>query len=779
MTSDGLFTDDKTTPAAQAGRFVRLAPERGVDHPDGLTYSLPDSLSAVRVGDRLEAPLGRGNAPVAGYVVDLLTETSIDPARLKPVRRRLSGGLPPALVDLAKWMSRYYLCPIGMVFASMTPAAVKRDIGVVSRVALEPSPNASELLETIRPTPALSHVLETLRPLLRDAARWPLEPRELQRVLGAATIGPVNRLVREGALREVMVSTVRAAWDDAGAAHAPHGARVRLSAEQSDALETIRGTLGSFAAHLLRGVTGSGKTEVYLDAIEAALARGQSAIVLVPEISLTPQTSARFLTRFRREGVAVLHSGLTAAQRNQQWSAVASGHARVVVGARSAVFAPTPHPLGLIVVDEEHDNSYKQDQLPRYHARDVAIKRAQLEACPVVLGSATPSLESWKNAIDGRYTLSTMRTRPAGMRLPRVVVVDLAEERRKRPWTENRVRLLGPTLESALRSTLAEGAQAILLLNRRGYANYICCPDHRCGWIMTCDDCDATMVFHKDKRLDPARGGMVRCHHCLAEKLLPANCPACERKVSVFGLGTQRVEEELAREFPELVSGDTMLRLDSDTMRVGRDYFRALDRFRSGVARVLLGTQMVAKGLDFPNVRLVGVVHADTAINLPDFRAGERTYQLISQVAGRAGRGDKPGTVIVQTLAPDTPAVRFAARHDYEGFAADELVQRERVGLPPYARMARIVLRDEDYARASARAGALESALRASADASVLIRGPMPCPLSRVAGKHRIALELLAPTAGPLQAALTTMRNAGLLRSDATAAVDVDPVALL
>lgn len=755
---------------------MRLAPERGVDHPDGLTYALPDSLASVRMGERVEAPLGRGNAPVAGYVIEILDSTTLDPARIKPVKRRLSGGLPPALVELAKWMARYYLCPIGMVFASMTPAAVKHDIGVVTRSALEPAPDASERLDAMKPTPSLAPLVEALRARMGDTSAWPVQPRALQKTLGAATIAPVNRFVREGVLREVRVTTVRAAWGEVTPGDA---ARVTLSDEQRAALARIVGGLDTFAVHLLRGVTGSGKTEVYLDAIERVLAQGRSAIVLVPEISLTPQTSARFLARFGRQGVAVLHSGLTSAQRNQQWSAVASGAARVVVGARSAVFAPTPHRLGLIVVDEEHDNSYKQDQLPRYHARDVAIKRAQIEGCPVVLGSATPSLESWKNALDGRFVLSTMRTRPAGMRLPRVVVVDLAEERRKRPWSENRVRLLGPTLETALRRTLDEGAQAILLLNRRGYANYICCPDHRCGWIMTCDDCDATMVFHKDKRLDPGRGGVVRCHHCLAEKLLPSHCPSCERKVSVFGLGTQRVEEELARDFADLRSGDTMLRLDSDTMRGGRDYFLALERFRKGDARVLLGTQMVAKGLDFPNVRLVGVVHADTAINLPDFRAAERTFQLVSQVAGRAGRSDKPGVVIVQTLAPNTPAVRFASRHDYEGFAQEELSQRERAGLPPFARMARIVIRDDDYAKAFDRASDLESALRQGADQTVLIRGPMPCPLSRIAGKHRIAIELLAPSAGPLQSALTAMRNAGLLRSDATAAIDVDPVALL
>ena len=774
MSEPSLFTIEGT-PGPTPGRvFVRVALERGMDHPDGLTYAARPTEPPPRIGQRVEAPLGRGDTPTSGYIIEILRDApGIDPKRIKPITRALGGGLPPILVDLARWMARYYCCPIGMVFASMTPAAVRKGIGVVSRTMLAPTSDARSRAESATLSRSALDAWERIAPHIQDESRWPAEPRDLQRLIGSPTIAPVNRLVRAGILEEVTRETVRAAWDDQPVYDAP---RVTLSDEQRVALESIASSLDGFAVHLLHGVTGSGKTEVYLAAIEQVLARGESAIVLVPEISLTPQTAGRFLSRFRQHGVAVLHSGLTQAQRNQQWSAVASGAARVIVGARSAIFAPTPHRVGLIVVDEEHDTSYKQDQLPRYHARDVAIKRAQLEGRPVVLGSATPSLESFHNAREGRFLVSTMTTRPAGMRMPRVVVVDLLEERRKRPWTEQRVRLLGPTLEGALRKTLDEGAQAILLLNRRGYANYICCPDHRCGWVLTCDDCDATMVFHKDRRLE--RGGVVRCHHCLAERLLPTNCPVCDRKASVFGLGTQRVEEELTREIPELVVGATLLRLDSDTMRGGRDYFRALERFRSGQARVLLGTQMVAKGLDFPNVRLVGVVHADTAINLPDFRAAERTFQLVSQVAGRAGRSGKPGMVIVQTLEPNSPAIRYASKHDYAGFASMELAQRDRAGLPPVTRMARIVVRDEDFAKATARATDLEIALlKASTD--LAIRGPMPCPLSRIAGKHRIAIELTASRASAIQSALTILRNQGLLKSDDATAIDIDPVALL
>ncbi len=514
----------------------------------------------------------------------------------------------------------------------------------------------------------------------------------------------------------------------------------------------------------------------------AVVERGECAIVLVPEISLTPQTSARFLARFKGVGVAVLHSGLTEAQRRDQWSRVASGACRIVVGARSAIFAPFRGRLGAIIVDEEHDDSYKQDQAPRYHARDVAIKRAQIDACPVVLGSATPSLESWRNALDGRHTLHELPERVGGVQLPKVEIVDLVEERRARPWTDRHVRLLGPRLEKAVGETLSAGGQAILLLNRRGFANYICCPDARCGWVMMCAHCDAAMVLHLSRTLPK---GTVRCHHCLAEQQLPDHCPQCERRVNTFGLGTQRVEAELARLFPSLIEGETMLRVDSDTMRTGRDYFRVLDRFAKGEARVLLGTQMLAKGHDFPGVKLVGVIHADTALHMPDFRAAERTFQLVSQVAGRAGRpadGATQGRVIVQTMNPLAAPIQFAAAHDYRGFARAELAIRQEANLPPYGRMSRVVVRDEDQGDAMAHARDVAQALRnaqSTLNLPARIRGPFPCALSRVAGQHRIAIELLAQSAGAVQQLLTLCRNQGLLKSDTHTAVDVDPVALL
>jgi len=436
----------------------------------------------------------------------------------------------------------------------------------------------------------------------------------------------------------------------------------------------------------------------------------------------------------------------------------------------------------VIVVDEEQESGYKQDQLPRYHARDVAVKRAQLLDVPVVLGSATPSLESYFNATSRKsYHLLRLPHRVKGLKLPQVVIVDMNDERRKRYQNTGQggIHLLSLRLESQLQQAFKADGQGMLLLNRRGYANYISCPDHRCGWLMYCDYCDAPMVYHKDKTLPT--GGNLRCHHCLAEQILPAKCPLCARKVTVFGLGTQRVEEEIERKFP----GIRTLRMDRDTMRRGRDYYDALESFRRGDIDLLLGTQMIGKGLDYPNVRVVGVISADTALHLPDFRASERTFQLVAQVAGRCGRGDHPGIVIVQTFQPNDPTIVAASKHDYEGFAERELALREEAGLPPISRMARIVIRHKENVRCHQMAAELAEHLKRDnrqLDLGISMRGPMTCPIARIAEYHRQQVELIAPppdAASRLQKLMTHLRNGRLLKSDHRTAVDVDPVALM
>jgi len=822
--SAGLFPDDTPArqPPAVAG-YAHVALEQNIDvAPAGLTYAVPEALSDLAVGERVRVPLGKKDKPVAGYVVERHDGSDLGKRKAKFILERDAHGvsLPEDLIHLARWMAGYYCAPIGMVFATMLPAAVKRGTGRVTRTEVGlPFSGRHE----VPPAPEVK--LTALQKKVRDAAQqraaeghpW-TEIKHLADLAGARSVSAVKQLIEKQVLTTRRAQTVVSDLDlrarEIGAPEAP----LSLNTAQQQTLDHLLAHLNEgFGVHLLHGVTGSGKTEVYLRAIEALLASEHadttsdaaeaegsdqsaichppSAIVLVPEIALTPQTVARFHSRF--DHVALLHSGLTAAQRHAQWQRIRSGEARIVVGARSAVFAPLPN-LKLIIVDEEHESSYKQDQVPRYHGRDVAIKRAHLRGIPVVLGSATPSLESYANSVSrsqderdsehlklgtwnlkprSAYHYLPMPDRVPGMKLPTVEIVDLEQERRARRG----VHLLSQRLEKALHLTLddkgpGDKGQAMLLLNRRGYANYITCPDHRCGWLMRCELCDVTMVYHKDGKLPAA--GVVRCHHCDAEQLLPKQCPSCNKSITTFGLGTQRVEEELQRKFPEVKAR----RMDSDTMRSSRDYQDTLDAFRAGQIDVLLGTQMIAKGLDFPGVRLVGVISGDTALNMPDFRAAERTFQLIAQVAGRAGRSEHPGRVIVQTFNAHDPTIQAAAAHDYHTFADRELNLRAQVGLPPITRMARIVVRDPDHLACAERAQTLATGIHQCNEQlgdEVRVRGPAPCPIARVAGFHRMQVELIAPDAARLQRLLTSVRNAKLVTADAQLAVDVDPVAVL
>jgi primosomal protein N' (replication factor Y) len=582
-----------------------------------------------------------------------------------------------------------------------------------------------------------------------------------------------------------------------------------LNEEQAKVFDELRPRVaaGGFSVNLLFGVTGSGKTEIYLRCIGEVVAAGRQAIVLVPEIALTPQTVRRFTARFPR--VAVLHSGLTASQRHRFWQQCASGQADVVVGARSAVFAPVPR-LGMIVVDEEHEASYKQDQAPRYSGRDVAIKRAQIEGAPVILGSATPSLETYyrvsvvrgpSSVADGarspstttdngprttdNYHLLTLPHRVRGLSMPHVELVDLKTEARMR--ARPGVHLISQRLEHLLRTTIDKGQQAILLLNRRGYSNFVFCVS--CQEPVHCKYCDATMTYHRSSgaHVNSAshetalHTGQLQCHYCLAVTPLPQRCPTCSKKLSLFGLGTQRVEEEMAKKFPDV----TFARVDSDSMHGAKDYETLLGRFARNEVQVMLGTQMIAKGLDYPNVTLVGVISGDTSLALPDFRAAERTFQLITQVAGRAGRGDNPGRVVLQTFMPEDPTIEAALRQDFAGFAQTELRHRKDVGLPPFARMVRVVIRDQDqdvlHWKSDELGLKVMEAVAAVTQGSGLIqpKGPMPCAINRIAGYFRNQIVLTSPRADLLQKVLGMLRESGHLATSDRIAVDVDPVSLL
>ena len=782
-------------------RFVRVVVERGIEQPlvldeEGLTYAVPEG--EVAMGQRVRVPLGKSGKAAAGYVVrsggrELLAGLSED--RVKAIAGVDRIQLSPQILDLARWMASYYVCPLGMVLGTLTPGAVKAGTGRSKAEFVRVA--AGSLDERTASLTKKSRGL--FDAIAARAEAEAVELKHLAAALSLSSVAPLRRLIKAGLLEvetrdEVRAATLAGLDDD-------HDTPRELvqgptpTREQAACIHAITATLSSFRVHLLRGVTGSGKTEVYLRCIRAMLDASptHAAIVLVPEIALTPQTTARFVARLGRQTVAVLHSGLTSAQRNKEWSRVQSGQARVIVGARSAIFAPVSS-LGLVIVDEEHDSSYKQDQLPRYHARDVAIKRAQLAACPVVLGSATPSLESWYNACPvsegglGRFNLLTMLERATGATLPAVRVVDLRQERTLReqdPHSNPRERhLIGPTLERAIDQTLHAGGQVILLHNRRGLAHHLICPSSKCGFVVNCESCSTTLVLHRDRNA-PA-GEIVRCHHCLTEQRVPKLCPNCGRRLVSLGGGTQALEDEVERKFASLGvrrEGDnqgTMLRLDSDTLASAKDYFAALSRFAQGEARIMVGTQMIAKGLDFPGVRLVGIIDADTALQIPDFRAGERTFQLITQAAGRAGRtGETPGNVIVQTNSPADPSIVHASSHDFVAFAREELDARKHFGVPPAARMARVVCRDASVSKAKQHAEAVAAARAEQSPAGVRVTPASPCAIERIANQFRFAVEVYAPDAVSLQRVLGRCRAAGLLKSDAKTAVDVDPVAVL
>lgn len=773
-------TEDDTVVVETAPNSVaRVAIERAIDKQ--LDYAVPKSLrSTIKVGQRVRVPLGRRNRLTSGYVVELSEHSQH--GRLKPIHQIVDARslVTPQLLQLAIWISRYYVAALGMVLENMIPSAVKKRIGG----------RTIRVVKTNVSNDALQKSFETMKAKKRRAIVARLlqlgEEESIELVKLASESGvkspTVIALSKLGLVRIETKEVLDSPVDFQGQVLQEHAAP-RPTEDQARAIETIGMKLEEgFSTHLLHGVTGSGKTEVYLKLIEQTVRAGRGAIVLVPEIALTPQTVKRFTERFGR--VAVLHSGLAQGERHRQWQAIASGSADVVVGARSAIFAPHPK-LGLIVVDEEHESSYKQETAPRYHARDVAIKRAQLEAIPVLLGSATPSLESWIKTDQSQGNQVTMQLHPLPCRvsnrpLPSVEIVDLREVNRRRKG----VHLFSPRLEAALRHTLDRKKQAIILLNRRGYSNFIYCVS--CQTALECSYCDKTLTYHRSLDVKPmgrttsdaSHAGQAHCHYCLAVNPLPTACPTCGKKLSLFGLGTQRVEEELKAKLP----GAVFARVDSDTMRSARDYTALLTRFAAGEVQILLGTQMLAKGLDFPNVTLVGVISADTALSLPDFRAAERTFQLLTQVAGRAGRGNDPGQVIVQTFLPEDQTIRASISQDYIAFATRELEQRAKVGLPPFTRQVRIILRDEEPEKLFLRSEQMSidlHELTARLSLPITLKGPMPAPVGRIAGYHRAQIVLVAARAMELQKLLGRMRVEKKLLSTDRVAIDVDPVSLL
>ncbi len=743
-------------PVAVEGPFAGVVFNRPVDLV--FSYRIPAGLRArVVPGQRVRVPLGRGNAPSVGYCVRVDPTAEVDPSRIKDVVDVLDD--PPlidrSMLELTRWIAGYYACTWGQALDAVVPAGVKKQAGtrVWTCVTVPESTRSGIADGSLRLNPKQLEIVEVV-----DRSDVPLTIADVCKRAKCGT-GPVDTLRKNGTIHTIKRRIGAPPADDPG----PEDGRrppPELTAEQRSAMEALGPALrgGGFATFLLHGVTGSGKTEVYLGAIDEVVARGREAIVLVPEISLTPQTIRRFRRRFDR--VAVLHSHLSEGERHRHWRSIANGEVQVVVGARSAVFAPT-RKLGLIVIDEEHEGSFKQETVPRYHARDVAVKRAQLEGVPVLLGSATPALETWRNAQTGRYTRIALDERVGARPMPEVTLIDMRYEK------PAGVILSGP-LRAAMTGALDDGGQVILLLNRRGFNTYAVCVNPACRSVLKCRHCDVSLTYHQGRR-------KLVCHFCDAElERMPA-CPACRKLLHYGGIGTERLEREVRAEFPD----HTARRMDSDTMRGHGSHEQVLSAFKNGEVRILLGTQMIAKGLDFPDVTLVGVVDADTALHLPDFRAAERTFQIVTQVAGRTGRGDRPGRVLVQTYSPEVPSIAHARTHDYLGYVAGELAERQSHGLPPFGRLVRLIARGADPAAVKAYLEALHEALMQARPSVVAITAVVPAPVEKIRNLYRFHLRMRCPSPRPLQDLLHAVPPRFPPPSGVELAVDVDPISML
>jgi len=703
-------------------------------------YRVPPRFQpALKAGMRVVVPFR--NEVKSGFVVGFADKPEVP--YLKDIQAVLDEEplVPDPMLRLTRWMADRYLCSWGTSLNAAVPPGARRKAAArtVKYVELvrDGDPGRSE---------KAARVLEQLK-----AAKAPLQWRVLQGRTGA-TKANVDRLAELGLVRW---KHVKHAPDLFSEVPPEPPKEISLTPEQQAALDAITAMNGGVA--LLFGVTGSGKTEVYLRAMEHAARRGRASILLVPEVSLTPQSVARVRSRFER--VFVLHATLTESERAESWRAIRRGEAQTVVGARSAIFAPIPN-LGLIVLDEEHESTYKQEADPRYHARETAIERARLEGATVVLGSATPSLESFERARRGEFKLLRLTKRVLDLPMPAVRIIDMEHEA---PATQS-MPILSKGLQEAVRGAAAKGEQSILFLNRRGYATYARC--RACGWVARCPRCDSSLNYHSDTR-------RWQCHYCLSDRDVPDRCPTCGvGALKLFGVGTQRVEEEARQLFPNLRIG----RMDSDAMKTPQDYRESLQGLWRGDTDVLIGTQMIAKGLDVPRVTVVGVVSADTAFRVPDFRAAERTFQLVTQVAGRAGRSPRGGTVYVQTFHPKHAAITCAAGYDFEGFVDRELKQRQEAGYPPFSHLVRFIVEGRDEASVREVSAAVGARLRERFDPDRVL-GPAPAPLGKI--RDRVRRHLLLKCTD-LDASLRKLKPIEWKTpAKVSLTVDVDPQSLL
>ena len=738
--------------------YVRVIIDRGIRRE--LDYSVPETLAdRIAIGSRVRVPFREKSA----LATVLATLGQSDAKGIRPIEALVgeAPALTPSLLELAHWMSAYYCCPLETVMRSLLPQVIRRaELGWRKQLVIYPpkkieydkinnlrkrAPRQAELFDAIakleKPMPAAQ--------LLRDTSSD-------------------NQTLRALAKRGLIELREEAVERD------PHGdeqfvatTNLELNAEQAFALAKISDVLAApenAKPILLHGVTGSGKTEIYLQAIRLALERGRSAIVLVPEISLTPQTVERFKSRFAEmhEVVAVLHSHLSEGERHDEWHKIHLGRARIVIGARSAVFAPLKD-VGLIIVDEEHETTYKQEEAPRYHARDVAVVRAKMEKCAVVLGSATPSLESYHNATIGKYDLALLTQRVDDQQMPLMRIVDLRRERRK----EKIAPILSEKLSQAIADRLKKREQTILFLNRRGFSTSLLCSN--CGKARNCPNCSVALTFHRHM-------ARLSCHLCGHTAAVPKKCPECGKDALIYaGFGTEKVESTVSHLFPKA----NVRRMDADSMTRKEAYRETLRNFRAGKIDILVGTQMIAKGLHFPNVTLVGIINADLALHLPDFRAGERTFQLLTQVAGRAGRGDRPGEVFVQTYTPFSPSIQFARHHDFAGYFQQELEFREHCDFPPFKHAILITVRSAHEGRAKLSAETLVRRLKESLGPGFMLSDATPAPLEKLQGQFRFHILVRGEAVMRLSRLVRETLEKLPLPKDVVATVDIDPYQLL
>ncbi|MEA3164139.1 MAG: hypothetical protein QOE88_1957 [Verrucomicrobiota bacterium] len=722
-----------------------------------LDYSIPQTWAGkVHIGSRVKVPLR--SREILATVVALVDTPSVPEPKTISALISESPILNKSLLALARWMAEYYCCPVESAIRSLLPEVIRKAklgfkrerIISVSREFSEAELQALEV-KAPRQGQVLKYVIEQA-----EVVRW----RELQERT-ATTDRTIQQLVDRGFLQVTFENTDR---DPYANEHFVSSVAIQLNTEQKNALEMVVQAVDARDNRpiLLHGVTGSGKTEVYLQAIDRCLKQDLGALVLVPEISLTPQTVERFKMRFQADLIAVLHSHLSAGERHDEWHKLNSGRARVAIGARSAVFAPVRR-LGLIVVDEEHETSYKQEEAPRYQARDLAVVRAQIDRCAILLGSATPSLESYQNAKTGKYRLANLSCRVDDRELPLIRVVDMRQEYLK----QKHVPLISGRLASAIEARLVAKEQTILFLNRRGFATSLVC--NQCGFVCDCPNCSVALTFHQGEN-------RLKCHLCGHATIAPRKCPKCaDPSIRYAGYGTEKIEGTVRKLFPTAA----VARMDADSMSRKDAYRQTLQAFRTGKIDILVGTQMIAKGLDVPNVTLVGIINADVGLHMPDFRAGERTFQLLTQVAGRAGRGEMAGEVFVQSSTPFSPSIQFARHHNFEGFWEQEIEFRERCEYPPFLHLLMIHVRSEHQRLAEFTAETIHRRLSEKTDPGVTLHPVVPAPIERSKGFYRYQILLRSKAIRRLSGTVRSILQKLTFPEEVHVSVDVDPYQVL